>query len=75
MHQMRELSQLMKSNPNNLDRRSQLLRQLKDSQNNLINVFKFLVETAIPDLQTPTEFRVKYPEEMHTESFNGKKWK
>ena len=61
----------MKTNPDNLDRRSQLLRQLKDSQHNLIGVFKYLVETAIPDLQVSTEFRIKYPEEMQTEDFNG----
>ncbi|XP_019849392.1 PREDICTED: lateral signaling target protein 2 homolog [Amphimedon queenslandica] len=74
MHQMRELSQLMKTNPDNLDRRSQLLRQLKDSQHNLIGVFKYLVETAIPDLQISTEFRIKYPDEMQTEDFNGSIW-
>lgn len=68
---MNELGNLMKTEPNNLSRRSLLIQRAKDAQHNLIDVLNYLVNTGIPDQKTSTEFRVKYPDDIQITHMNG----
>ena len=71
IHQMSELGNLLKTTPNNLDRRSVLIQLVKHAQHNLIDVLDYLVNSGIPDLKTSTEFRVKYPDDLQIAQMNG----
>ena len=68
---MNQLSQLMKTVPDNLDRRSQLIRQLKDSQHNLLNVLMYMVDTVLPEGKTAREFQAKYPDDLPLDQIYG----
>lgn len=71
IYQMSQLAQLMKTSPNDLDRRSALIKQLKDAQHNLINVFIYLVDNAVPEHKVSTDFRFKYPDEIQLDMIHG----
>ena len=72
IYQMSQLGQLMKTSPNNLDRRSALIKQLKDAQHNLIDIFMYLVDNVIPEHKVSTDFRLKYPDEIQLDMIHGK---
>ena len=71
LYQMNQLSQLMKTVPDNLDRRSQLIRQLKDSQHSLLNVLMYMVDTVLPEGKTAREFQAKYPDDLPLDQIYG----
>jgi hypothetical protein len=68
------LDQTMKYSPNNLHRRSLLIRQIKNSKRNLIQLFHYLVDVGIPDTKRSTEFRCKYPDDIHIQDICGSIW-
>ena len=70
-HQMQELNHLMKTAPDNLDRRATLIRQLKEAQHNLMNVIFAITRQAAPDHHTCRDFRAKYPDDVLVDQING----
>ena len=68
---MTQLSQEMKGTSNNLDRRSKLIKDLKDSQHNLILVLMHMINTIIPELKQSRDFRCKYPDELTIDQTYG----
>ena len=70
-HQMQELNYLMKTTPDNLDRRATLIRQLKEAQHNLMNVIFAITQDAVPGHHTCRDFRAKYPDDVLVEQING----
>ena len=70
-HQMQELNHLMKTTPDNLDRRATLIRQLKEAQHNLMNVVFAVTRDAVPDHHTCRDFRAKYPDDVLVDQING----
>ena len=73
LNQMAQLSQFVKgSSDNDLDRRSKLIKDLKDSQHNLLIVLMHTVDMVIPEQKMARDFRVKYPDELPMDQFYGK---
>lgn len=70
-HQMRELNYLMKTTPDNLDRRATLIKQLKEAQHNLMNVIFAITQDAVPEHHTCRDFRAKYPDDVIVDQING----
>lgn len=70
-HQMEELNHLMRTNPDNLDRRATLIRHLKEAQHNLMSVIIGIVQEAIPEHRAPCDFRVKYPDDVLLDRIQG----
>ena len=68
---MQELNYLMKSTPDNLDRRATLIRQLKEAQHNLMNVVFAITQDAVPEHHTSRDFRAKYPDDVLVDQING----
>ena len=76
---MHELNHLMKTTPDNLDRRATLIRQLKDAQHNLMNVIFAITQgtpspsliDAVPEHHTCRDFRAKYPDDVLVDQING----
>ncbi len=66
------LSHFVKGHSNNLDRRSKLIKDLKDSQQNLLLVLLHMVDTVIPDSKLSRDFRVKYPDDVSMDQLYGK---
>ena len=71
--QMEQLNYLMRTSPDNLGRRSVLIRQLKEAQHNLMNIILCIVQQAIPaDQVASRDYRVKYPDDVLLDQINGK---
>ena len=70
-HQMQELNYLMRTTPDNLDRRATLIRQLKEAQHNLMNVIFAITQDAVPGHHTCRDFRAKYPDDVLVDQING----
>lgn len=68
---MQELNYLMKTTPDNLDRRATLIRQLKEAQHNLMNVIFAITQDAVPEHHTCRDFRAKYPDDVLVDQING----
>lgn len=69
---MTRLTQFIKgTTSNNLDRRSKLLKDLKDSQQNLLLVLMHMVDVVTPHMKTSRDFRAKYPDEVTIEQLYG----
>ena len=68
---MQELNYLMKTTPDNLDRRAMLIKQLKEAQHNLMNVIFAITKDAVPDHHTCRDFRAKYPDDVLVDQING----
>ena len=69
---MHQLGYLMKNSPDNLDRRSMLIQQLKEAQHNLVNVLVHLVQLSLPETErTPRDFQAKYPDDISLDQLNG----
>ncbi|CAI8050700.1 Lateral signaling target protein 2 homolog [Geodia barretti] len=71
---MQELNYLMKTTPDNLDRRATLIRQLKEAQHNLMNVIFAVTRDAVPEHHTCRDFRAKYPDDVLVDQINGPLW-
>ena len=68
---MQELNYHIRAMPDNLDRRAKLIKQLKESQHNLMNVIFSIVQDAVPEHYTSKDFRAKYPDDVVLEQING----
>ena len=69
---MAALNQLMRTAPDNLDRRATLIRQMKEAQHNLMGVMLAVVEEAIGGAgRAARDFRVKYPDDVLLDQING----
>ena len=68
---MVHMNQLLRSNPDDLNRRNEMIQQLKQSQHNLMNVILTIIEDAIPDTRSPRHFRAKYPDDVLLDQING----
>lgn len=71
---MVHMNQLLRSNPDDLNRRNEMIQQLKQSQHNLMNVILNIIEEAIPDTRSPRHFRAKYPDDVLLDQINGKRY-
>ncbi|XP_065919581.1 lateral signaling target protein 2-like [Dysidea avara] len=71
---MVHMNQLLRSNPDDLNRRNEMIQQLKQSQHNLMNVILNIIEDAIPDSRSPRHFRAKYPDDVLLDQINGPIW-
>ena len=70
---MVHMNQLLRSNPDDLNRRNEMIQQLKQSQHNLMNVILSIIEDAIPDTRSPRHFRAKYPDDVLLDQINGER--
>ena len=71
-HQMQQLNHLMRTSPDNLDRRAKLIAQLKEAQHNMINLLRHITEQLVPAEDRDTlDFRAKYPENVRVDQING----
>jgi len=61
----------MRTAPDNLDRRATLIKQLKESQHNLMNVIFAIIQEAIPEYCAVRDFRAKYPDDVLVDQING----
>lgn len=68
---MQELNYLMRTAPDNLDRRATLIKQLKEAQHNLMNVIFAVIQEAVPEYSTARDFRAKYPDDVLVDQING----
>lgn len=51
--------------------RSVLIRQLKESQHNLMNVIMSIADLVIPDQRASRDFRAKYPDDVLLDQISG----
>lgn len=71
-YQMHQLGHLMKNSPDNLDRRSTLIQQLKEAQHNLVNVLMHLTTLSLPKKEIASrDFQAKYPDDINLDQLNG----
>ena len=68
---MVHMNHLLRSNPDDLNRRNEMIQQLKQSQHNLMNVILSIIEDAIPTTRSPRHFRAKYPDDVLLDQING----
>ena len=68
---MVHMNQLLRSNPDDLNRRNEMIQQLKQSQHNLMNIVLTIIEDAIPNTRSPRHFRAKYPDDVLLDQING----
>lgn len=48
-----------------------LIRQLKESQHNLMNVIMSIADLVIPDQRASRDFRAKYPDDVLLDQISG----
>lgn len=70
---MVHMNQLLRSNPDDLNRRNEMIQQLKQSQHNLMNIILSIIEDAIPGTRSPRHFRAKYPDDVLLDQINGER--
>ena len=69
---MQQLNHLMRTSPDNLDRRAKLIAQLKEAQHNMINLLRHITEKLVPAGDRDTlDFRAKYPDNVRMDQLNG----